>query len=62
MKIKKFSKKLNINKSTIANLSQDNQDEVRGGVKPTGFTICTCPYTQCPYTDCGDSIHSPCYC
>jgi hypothetical protein len=60
MKAKKFSKKLTINKATIANLSKDKQEDVRGGINPTNYY--TCPYTLCPYTDCGDSIVVVCYC
>jgi len=63
MKAKIFNKKLTINKSTIANLTDSIQDQVRAvGGKATNATICTCPYTQCPFTDCGDSIHNLCIC
>jgi hypothetical protein len=68
MKVKKFSKKLSINKATIANLSEANQDKARGGaglVDVSGISclsLCTCPVSLCPKTNCGDSVNTPCYC
>jgi hypothetical protein len=53
MKAKKFSKKLIINKVTIANLSKESLKDVRGGGDPT--------LSYLPYTIC-DSMRLRCVC
>lgn len=57
MKTKNFSKKLTLNKETIAQLRDEQLDEIRGG-KPTNANTCyTC------FTNCGASIvEPPCVC
>ena len=56
MKTKKFSKKLELNKNTIANLGNNEMDIIKGGegdshrITVCEKTICICPttYTKCP--------------
>jgi hypothetical protein len=74
MKPKKFSKKLGLNKKTIANLNGDMMGIVKGGITVTEITCdtqcgqrtCqTCPetcYTIChPQEDPGGEMIRPCY-
>lgn len=44
MKPKKFSKKLNLSKKTIANLTTKGMNDVKGGKRRTEFTYC---WTEC---------------
>ncbi|MCP5104985.1 MAG: hypothetical protein GY950_16480 [bacterium] len=64
MKKEKFQKKLNINKKTIANLSEDKLDALRGGFTGSYLDCCdgTFPLTGCPLTNCGNSRDIPCAC
>ena len=63
MKKEKFQKKLNINKKTVANLSEEKLDGLRGGISGGNKSCdCTEPLTRCPVTNCGDSWNTPCYC
>jgi natural product precursor len=48
MKTKKFNKKLNLSKNTIANLDNGKMNGIKGGI--TGDT--RCPWTVCEYTKC----------
>ncbi|HLP48111.1 MAG TPA: class I lanthipeptide [Candidatus Deferrimicrobium sp.] len=52
MKNKKFYKKLEINKRTIADLSNDEMNEVKGGASKLSICLCeyTAYYTCPPYT------------
>ncbi len=65
MKAKAFKKKLDINKSTVANLSQEKMGNMKGGTVATiHYTNCAtcdiltpepwCPpdFTAGPYTNC----------
>jgi hypothetical protein len=56
MKTKKFGKKLVLNKDTIANFSNEQLGNVKGGIPPlnTHDSVCSClaSYGQVP----------PCYC
>jgi hypothetical protein len=56
MKSKKFSKKISINKKTIAHLNDKHLDTIRGGAPTKGNTCASC------FTYCGDSIIEPCVC
>ena len=40
MKPKKFSMKLNLKKSTVANLDHDEKKKIKGGCVPTGVNSC----------------------
>ena len=51
MKTKKLSKKLNINKKTIANLSDSELNSARGGT--TGLTVCLTCTIPCLTIGCG---------
>jgi len=63
MKKEKFQKKLNINKKTVANLSEEKLDTLRGGISGGNKSCdCTRPITGCPFTNCGDSQLIPCNC
>jgi hypothetical protein len=53
MKIKKFNKKLSLNKKTIANLSNDEMSDVQGGGTGDSFEFCI---VTVPDTTCMDSI------
>lgn len=55
MKAKKFNKKLNLSKITIANLENGEMNAIKGGL--TGTTVC--PWTVCEYTVC---IRTICNC
>jgi natural product precursor len=48
MKIKRFDKKLTLNKETIADLSNDQMEAVKGG-KVTLYTPSGCP-TPCDWS------------
>ena len=61
MKKEKFQKKLNINKKTVTNLSEENLGALRGGISG-GNDSCYCPKTRYPVTNCGDSQVTPCNC
>lgn len=58
MRPKKLSKKLKLNKKTIAHLNDKQLDVIRGGAptKGNGKTCNSC------LTYCGDSIIEPCVC
>ena len=45
MKTKKLSKKLGLNKNTIANLNTNDMSMIRGGAENTD--TCNCPGTEC---------------
>lgn len=49
MKTKKFSKRLVLNKETVANLSSKEKNKVKGGGLPTWYTLClyTCTGRPC---------------
>jgi hypothetical protein len=47
MKIKKITKKLVINKKTVANLSIDAMDSLNGGGVPLAVTATACPPNPC---------------
>lgn len=51
MKKKNFSKKLVLNKKTIANLPKENMDSIRGGSIPTVLDICF-SRSLCTHLDC----------
>jgi natural product precursor len=48
MKQKKLSKKLSLNRKTIANLNSDAMDIIRGGT--TSFTFFNCTGMNCTFT------------
>jgi hypothetical protein len=50
MKKVKFNGKLSLNKETIANLNNDNLENIKGGAGPTGSCSCDCTKT-CPCTN-----------
>ena len=59
MKTKKFNRKLDLNKRTIANLDNRQMNAIAGGTIPTYWTICgqTCETPGCEtlqtLCDCG---------
>jgi hypothetical protein len=68
MKTKKFSKRLDLNKKTVADLSGKDMNDVFGGISGTGPCITylgTCgPYSCGPaVSNCYSEIvrHCPCY-
>ncbi|MGD2091702.1 MAG: class I lanthipeptide [Candidatus Aminicenantes bacterium] len=48
MKTKKFSKKLKINKTTVANLSEHAMYKVKGGSRPGSYCPTVCGIISCP--------------
>lgn len=46
MKTKKFEKRLELNKTTIADLAIGNLEKVKGGAEGTGESFCICPATN----------------
>ncbi len=62
MKVKKFNKRLVLNKNTIAHLDNDDMNAINGGYtllcQPTGFTYCI---TRC-VTDCACPTDMPTKC
>lgn len=57
MKRVNISKKLELNKKTIAHLSRDDMAGVNGGEFPVGtsFFLCQTEYNSCHFTDCVNS-------
>ncbi len=41
--MKKFSKKLTLNKKTVANLEAESMDAAKGGYPPSGIDGASCP-------------------
>lgn len=57
MKLKKFRKKLNLNKKTIADLNHNAMKEINGGIKyPRSFRISDC----CPTSGLCTGSPYPC--
>lgn len=54
MKTKKFERKLSLNKNTIADLSNDEKQSIRGGLLPSDPRVCPCTATW-QYTNLGCS-------
>jgi len=46
MKTKNFSKKLNLNKRTVATLNDDEMKKLRGGDPDSTDPDCTCPTSE----------------
>ena len=62
MKAKKFSKKLGLNKKTVANLTIKGMKDVLGGKIRTACTYClyTCTGLPCTVVYCDTEIMSNC--
>jgi hypothetical protein len=67
MKSKKFEKKLELNKETIANLKINQMKDIRGGLAPSEKSECatcsgcTCP-NYCSQQTCSNLSDQPSYC
>ncbi|MCU0286761.1 MAG: class I lanthipeptide [Acidobacteria bacterium] len=64
MKTKKFSQKLTLNKSTIANLEKEEQTAIKAGylntnLEATCYTWCGACYTR---QSCTGTCYYTCYC
>jgi hypothetical protein len=57
MKTKKFSRKLMLNKKTVANLNGNLMGRVRGGYQNTQTDSCCLVHTDCP--DCTQTCNCP---
>lgn len=62
MKTKKFEKKLELNKTTIADLGMGDLEKIKGGATGTCISIVACPNTNptkaCP--SCRVDINTQC--
>jgi natural product precursor len=48
MKVRKFDKKLSLNKTTVSNLSESQLNDAKGGIITIGYTCETCDRRFCP--------------
>lgn len=62
MKPKKLSKKMGLNKKTVANLTTKGMNDARGGERDTACTYClyTCTGYPCTVIYCDTEIMSNC--
>lgn len=58
MKVKKFIKRLVINKETVADLNDDSMAEVKGGCYKTICPSCVTDFELCSIDICPISLHT----
>jgi len=69
MKTKAFNKRLELNKTTVANLEDRQMDKVKGGTRTIPWVCntswaepCNCNTSDADPCHCNTSVNEPCFC